>query len=86
MDELTLRVFAVLFVLATVVLLYTARYFQGRRGRRRAQRQLAAVERLPEWTVASIDTNRPLHLSLGGATVGGDTTPAALAGAEFFIT
>lgn len=84
MDQTTLQVYSVLFVAATVVLVYTARYFLGRRGRRRAQRQLAAVERLPGWTAQSIEANRPLHCAFGGAGIGADNTPAALASAEFF--
>ena len=83
MDQTTLQVYAVLFVFATVVLVYTARYFQ-RRGKRRAQRQMAAVARIGEWTSQSIEANRPLHLALGGAEVGKESTAVALAEAEFF--
>lgn len=84
MDDTTLQVYSVLFVMATVVLVYTARFFQQRRGRRRSQRQIAGFERIPQWTTQSIESNRPLHLGFGGAGVGGDNTPAALAEAEFF--
>lgn len=84
MDETTLQVYSVLFVLATVVLVYTARFFQGRPGRRGWQRRLDGFERIPTWTTRSIESNRPLHLSFGGAEVGGENTPAALAQAEFF--
>lgn len=84
MDDTTLQVYSVLFVMATVVLVYTARYFQRRRGRRRIQRQIAGFERIAQWTSQSIESNRPLHLALGGAAVGGDSTPVALAEAEFF--
>ena len=83
MDDTTLQVYSVLFVAITVVLVYTARFFRGRRGRRR-QRQLAGIDEIARWTTQSIETNRPLHLALGGAGVGGDNTPAALAGADFF--
>ncbi len=83
MDQTTQQVLAVLFVFATVVLVYTARYFQ-RRGRQRALRRIAGVERVGEWTKQSIEANRPLHLALGGAAVGEDNTAVALAGAEFF--
>lgn len=84
MDETTLQVYSVLFVLATVVLVYTARYFGARRARRRAQRQIAGFEALPGWAEGAIGANRPLHLAFGGAGVGEDNTAAALAGAEFF--
>ena len=84
MDDTTLQIYSLLFVFATVVLVYTARYFQARRGRRRRQRQIASFEQIPQWTTQSIESNRPLHLAFGGAAVGGDNTPAALAEAEFF--
>ncbi len=84
MDETTLQVYSVLFVLATVVLVYTARFFHERRGRRRRQRQLAGIDQIPQWTTQSIESNRPLHLAFGDAGVGGENTPAALAEAEFF--
>ena len=84
MDQTTLQVYSVLFVLATVVLVYTARYFQARRSRRRAQRQIAGFDAIASWAGRAIESNRPLHLALGSATVGEDNTAAALAGAEFF--
>jgi len=84
LDDTTVQVYSVLFVAITVVLVYTARFFHARRGRRRRQRQLAGVEQISQWTTQSIESNRPLHLAFGDAGVGGDGTPAALAGAEFF--
>ena len=84
MDDTTLQVYSLLFLFATVVLVYTARFFQGRHGRWRRLRQIVGFERIPQWTTQSIESNRPLHLGFGGASVGGDNTPAALAGAEFF--
>ena len=84
MDDTTLQVYSVLFVMATVVLVYTARFFQARRARRRAQRQIAGFEQISQWTTESIESSRPLHLAFGGAAVGGDNTPVALAEAEFF--
>ena len=84
MDETTVQVYSVLFVLATVVLVYTARFFQRRPGRRRMQRQLAGMDQIPQWFTQSVESNMPLHLSFGAAGVGGDNTPAALAEAEFF--
>ncbi|MDE2748010.1 MAG: hypothetical protein OXI34_03500 [Chloroflexota bacterium] len=84
LDETTVQVYSVLFVMATVLLVFTARFFQKRPGRRRAQRQLDGLERITGWTTQSIESNRPLHLSFGGAAIGGDKTPAALAEAELF--
>jgi len=83
LDQTTLQVYAVLFVLATVLLVYTARYFQ-RRGKRRPQRRMLSGERVSEWTSGAIEANRPLHLALGGTAVGEDKTAIALAEAEFF--
>ena len=84
MDETTVQVYSVVFVAITVVLVYTARFFQGRRARRRMQRQLAGMDQIPQWITQGIESNMPLHLSFGAAGVGGDSTPAALAEAEFF--
>lgn len=84
MDDTTLQVYSVLFVAITVVLVYTARFFHVRRGRRRRQRALAGFEQLAQWTTQSIESNRPLHLAFGNAGVGGDNTSAALAEAELF--
>jgi len=81
LDDTTLQVYSVLFVAITVVLVYTARYFQKRR---RGRRQLDGFDQIPNWTRRSIASNRPLHLSFGGAEVGGENTPMALAEAEFF--
>ncbi len=84
MDDTTLQVYSVLFVLATVVLVYTARYFGARRARRRAQRQIAGFDALPGWAEGAIESSRPLHLAFGSAGVGEDNTAVALAEAEFF--
>jgi len=84
LDETTLQVYSVLFVMATVVLVYTARFFQKRPGGRRAQRRLDGLERIAGWTTQSIESNRPLHLAIGGSAIGADKTPAALAEAELF--
>ncbi len=84
MDDTTVQVYSVIFVLATALLVYTARYFRGRRGRRRTQRKIAGFEQIPRWTLQSAESNRPLHLAFGDAGVGGEHTPSALAGAELF--
>ena len=84
MDETTLRVYSVLFVMATVLLVYTARFFQARRRQRRAKRQIAAFDQIPAWTGQALETGRPLHLAFGGAGIGEDNTAVALAEAELF--
>ena len=80
MDETTLQIYSGLVLLATALLVYAARLMR----RRRAQRRIAGLERLPAWTGRAIETNRPLHLSFGSAGIGGDNTPLALAGNELF--
>ena len=84
MDDTTLRVYSVLFVIITIVLVYTARFFHSRRSRRVTEQQLIGFEHMPAWVGQAIDTSRPLHLSFGSAAVGSDGTPVALAEAEFF--
>ena len=81
MDKTTLQAVSALFVLATIALIYVARYFQARR---RAQRQIAGLGAIPGWAEQAIESNRPLHLAFGSTGVGEDNTAAALAGAEFF--
>lgn len=83
MANTTLQVFSILFVLVTVFLVYTARFLQARRTST-ALRPLAGFDRIPIWVGQSIEANRPLHLSLGSAGVGGNSTILSLAGAEFF--
>jgi hypothetical protein len=54
------------------------------RRRDRAQlRRIKAFSIVPQITGESIEANRPLHVSLGSATLGGDTTLLALVGKEF---
>jgi len=84
LDETTIQVYSVLFVAVTVVLVYTARFFGRRRARRRLQRQLAGMDQIPLWITQGIESSMPLHLSFGGSGIGGDSTPAALAEAEFY--
>ena len=85
MDQTSLQVVALIFFFATVVLVYTARYFQ-RHGKQRALRPLPGIERIAGWTSQSIEANRPLHLAHGGAAIGSETSPAALAQAQLFAS
>ena len=84
MDDTTLRVYSILFVAITAVLVYTARYFQARRSRRPTQQQAIGFEQMPAWVGQAIETNRPLHLGFGSAAIGTESTPVAVAEAEFF--
>ncbi|MDQ7025576.1 MAG: hypothetical protein Q9P01_04185 [Anaerolineae bacterium] len=54
-----------------------------RRHDRAQMRRIRAFAIVPQITGESIEANRPLHVSLGGATIGGDTTLLALVGKEF---
>lgn len=83
MANTTLQVFSILFVLVTVVLVYTARFLQGRR-QHTALRPISGFDKIPMWVGQAIEANRPLHLSIGGAGVGGNSTVLSLAGAELF--
>ena len=84
MDETTLRVYSILFILGTIVLVYTARFFRARRSHRLSQQQVVGFEHLPAWVGQAIETSRPLHLSFGSADVGGDSAVIAAAEAELF--
>lgn len=83
MANTTLQVFSILFLLVTVFLVYTARFLQARR-KNTALRPIEGFSKIPMWVGQSIESNRPLHLSLGSAGIGDNTTILSLAGAEFF--
>lgn len=83
MANTTLQVFSIIFVLITIFLVYTARVIQARR-KQSALRPIAGFEKIPMWVGQSIEANRPLHLSIGSAGVGDNSTIVSLAGAEFF--
>jgi len=78
-----LQIFSIIFVLITIFLVYTARVFQARR-KKSALRPIDGFDRIPMWVGQAIEGNRPLHLSLGSAGVGDNSTIVALAGVEFF--
>ena len=84
MDVTTQQVLSVLFVLTTVVLVYTARFLQSRASTRRKLRPMPAFERIPDWSSQAIEADRPLHLAFGSASIGEDNTATALANAELF--
>ena len=84
MADTTLQVYSILFATMTIMLIYSLRFFRARRQRRTAQRPIASFERLPIWVGQAVESNRPLHLSFGGAGIGEDSAAASLASAEFF--
>ncbi len=84
MDATTQQLLSVLFVLATVVLVITARFLQSRQASRRKLRKIEAFDRIPGWSSRAIESDSPLHLAFGSAGVGEDNTATALANAELF--
>lgn len=83
MANTTLQVFSILFVLVTVLLIYTARFLQARR-QHTTLRPIEGFQKIPMWIGQAIESNRPLHLSIGSAGIGDNTTILSLAGAELF--
>jgi len=78
-----LQIFSFIFVVITILLVYLARLFQARR-KSSSLRPIDGFDRIPMWVGQAIEGNRPLHLSIGSAGVGENSTIVALAGAEFF--
>lgn len=76
MDSTT-QLIALLVILVVFVLNFIVRR------RRVPMRPIAAYSILPTLANESIEAARPLHLSLGSATIGDNTTLFALAGADF---
>lgn len=79
MDSTTVQFIALIAIL-TVFGLNVA---LSRRRQRITQRPIAAYAVLPTLVSESIEANRPLHLSLGSASIGKADTLLALAGADF---
>ena len=84
MDDSTLGVYTILFVMITVLLVYTSRYFLARRSRRLSQGRAPGFERLSGWLGESIEAGRPLHLSFGSAGIDRENAAVAAAEAELF--
>ena len=71
-----------LIALILIVLVFFLNALTRRRDRAQ-MRRIEAFAVVPQVTGESIEANRPLHVSLGSATIGGDTTLLALVGKEF---
>lgn len=78
--DTTTQFIGIILILVTLVTLVIATQVQRRRSF--MLRPIAAFEALPDAVGAAVEANRPLHLSLGSAGLGGDSTLLALAGAE----
>ncbi len=74
-----------LIALTVVVFVFAANYITGLATRRRDlhQRPIEAYSALPALVSESVEASRPLHLSLGSATIGGESTLVALAGKDY---
>lgn len=68
-----------MFTLVTLLLLS-----QSARRRQRGLRAIPAYEHLPLLIGAAIEADRPMHLSFGGAGIGGENTVLSLVSAELF--
>jgi hypothetical protein len=76
--EATTQLIALILILLVFILNALVR-----RHDRAQLRPIAAFAAVPHIAGESIESNRPLHVSLGSATLGGDTTLLALVGKEF---
>ncbi len=84
MDDATLQVYTILFVMITIVLVYSARYFHARRSARMSQQKVPGFKRLSGWLGQAIEAGKPLHLSFGSAGVDAENAAVAAAEAELF--
>lgn len=76
LDSTTVQILTVLLLLAVLMANAVVRRTT------RPQRPIAAVEAMPQLISRSVETNRPLHLSMGGFELGDDETLLALAAAD----
>jgi hypothetical protein len=80
----TTQVITVLILLLAMVVTIIATQFIRRRPSLVTLRPIPAYADLPLRVGEAIEANRPVHISLGSASLGGSNTVLALAGAELF--
>jgi hypothetical protein len=80
-DSTTQILTIVIFVLTLVVTIAVTQFVRRRRGLY-ILREIPAFQRLPSMIGEAIESNRPVHVSLGNASLGGENTLIALANAE----
>jgi len=73
--DVTTQTYVVLLLLAALVISTVARLVIRRRTGFYPLRPIGAYQRLPMAIGAAIEANRPVHLSLGSAGIGGKDTP-----------
>ncbi len=78
LDSATLQVLTILLLLIVLVANAVVRRPP------RAQRPISAIDALPRLVSRSIETNRPLHMAMGGFDLGDQETLLALAAADAF--
>lgn len=83
MDSTTQFLTIVIFLLALVVTTIVTQFVRRRRGLY-TLREIPAFQRLPIMVGEAIESNRPVHVSLGTASLGGQSTLVSLANAELF--
>ncbi len=83
MDNTTQFLTIVIFFLTLVVTIIVTQFVRRRRSLY-TLREIAAFQRLPSMIGEAIESNRPVHVSLGNASLGGESTLVALANAELF--
>lgn len=74
-----------LILLLTMVVSVIVTQFVRRRRNLYALRDIAAYRAIPLAVGEAIEANRPVHVSFGGAGLGGDSTLLTLASAELFF-
>lgn len=84
MDDSALHVYVILFVMITILLFYSSRYFLGRRAPRLSSGQAPGFKRLSGWLGDAIEAGKPLHLSFGSAGIDRENAAVAAAEAELF--
>jgi hypothetical protein len=80
-DNTTQILTIVIFFLTLVVTIIVTQFVRRRRSLY-VLRDIAAFQRLPTMIGEAIESNRPVHVSLGNAGLGGESTLVALANAE----
>ena len=78
MDATTTQAIALTIILVTFVVNALVRLRE-----RQPLRPISAFDTLPKMTGESIEASRPLHVSLGAATIGDESTILAMVGKEF---
>ncbi|MFW5772511.1 MAG: DUF6754 domain-containing protein [Phototrophicaceae bacterium] len=79
MDQTTTQVLSILIILLALVVIAV---LSRRRRRPFPLRPIPAYARIPDLVGESVESGRPLHLSLGSAGIGGESTVLAVASAE----